>query len=35
MELSHTDTTLHSPAAKKLAEFLRKQREKGIVPHFP
>ena len=27
MELSHNDTTLHSPAAKKLAEFLRKQRE--------
>jgi len=27
MELSHSDTTLHSPAAKKLAEFLRKRRE--------
>jgi hypothetical protein len=27
MEFSHTDTTLHSPAVKKLAEFLRKRRE--------
>ncbi len=27
MELSYNDTTLHSPAAKKLAEFLRKRRE--------
>jgi hypothetical protein len=26
MELSHNDTTLHSPAAKKLAEFLRKRQ---------
>jgi len=29
MELSHNGTTLHSPAAKKLAEFLRQQRENG------
>jgi len=27
MELSHNDTAFHSPAAKKLAEFLRKRRE--------
>jgi hypothetical protein len=27
MELSHNDTSLYSPVAKKLAEFLRKRRE--------